>query len=119
MFGTRFALAETIARYDRTQVTCLAGWTLLGFTVVPATQYTDAFLACCILKLAANRIADIVLHAGTQITLHTCITIPVKLIATLTIGVSARYTIANIALGRWLFLLANFLLDYSYKGYTA
>lgn len=98
MFGTRFALAETIARYDRTQVTCLAWWALLGLAIVPATQYTDAFLACCILELTANRIADIVFHAGAQITLHTCVAIPEKLIAALTRGANASNTIADIAL---------------------
>lgn len=98
VFGTRFALAETIACYDGTQMPCLARWTLLRLAIVPATQYTDAFLACCILELAANRIADIVFHAGAQITLHTCVTIPVKLIAALTRGANASNTITDIAL---------------------
>lgn len=98
MFGTRFALAETIARYDWTQVTFLTGLTLLRLAIVSSTQYTNTFLACCILELAANRIADIVFNAGAQITLHTCVTIPEKLIAALTRAASASNTIADIAL---------------------
>lgn len=98
MFGTRFALAETIACYDRTQVTFFTGLTLLRLAIVSSTQYTDTFLACCILELAANRIADIVLNAGAQITLYTCVTIPEKLIAALTRAATASNTIADIAL---------------------
>lgn len=98
MFGTRFALAETIACYDRTQVTFFTGLTLLRLAIVSSTQYTNTFLACCILELAANRIADIVFNAGAQITLHTCVTIPEKLIAALTRAASASNTIADIAL---------------------
>lgn len=98
MFGTRFALAETIACYDRTQVTFFTGLTLLRLAIVSSTQYTNTFLACCILELAAYRIADIVLNAGAQITLHTCVTIPEKLIAALTRAASASNTIADIAL---------------------
>jgi len=119
MLGTRFTFAEAIAGYNRTQMSCLAGRTFLGFAVVATTQNADTFLASCILKLAAYWIADIVLHTRAEVTLHTLVAVPVKLITALALGTgtgtAAHNAVTNIALGGFKFYLANFLLHSSYK----
>lgn len=120
MLGTRFTFAEAIAGYHRTQLLRLAGRTLLGLAVVATTQNADTFLAGGILELAANWIADIVLHTRTQVALHTLDAIPVKLITAFALGTGTgtRNPVTYIALGGLMFFLANFLLHSSCKNTT-